>query len=82
LVDDLVAYLYHRRLQDCVTSYDNFTNNLMLAGTEEAETGVVVKPGTTCGRLLGMSVGERATLSDDFRFALTAGSVVNLTRTS
>jgi hypothetical protein len=29
-----------------------------------------------------MCIGERATLSDNFHFALTAGHVVDLTRTS
>jgi hypothetical protein len=82
-VDDLVAYLNDGRLQDYVASYDESTNCLTFkAGTDDAEAVLVVQPGTTCGCVLGMSVGDRATMSSDFRFALTASDVVDLTRTS
>ena len=81
-VDDVVAFLNADRLQDYVASYDEFTNRLTLEGTDDAEAVLVVQPGTTCQRLLGLRVGDRATLSDNFHFQLTAGSVVDLTRTS
>jgi hypothetical protein len=81
-VDDVVAYLNDGWLQDYVASYDENTNRLTPGGTDDAKAMLVVKAGTTCGRLLGMSVGDKATMSDDFRFQLTANSVVDLTRTS
>jgi hypothetical protein len=81
-VDDIVAYLNDGRLQDYVASYDENTNRLTLEGTDDADAVLVVKAGTTCQRLLGLRVGDRATLSDDFHFRLTGSSVVDLTRTS
>jgi hypothetical protein len=81
-VDDVVAFLNAGRLQDYVASCDGFTNRLTLEGTDDAEVVLVVQPGTTCQRLLGLRVGGRATMSDNFHFQLTASSVVDLTRTS
>jgi hypothetical protein len=81
-VDDVVAYLNDGRLHDYVASYDKSTNRLPLEDTDDADTVLVVKAGTTCQRLLGLRVGDRATLSDNFHFRLTACSVVDLTRTS
>jgi hypothetical protein len=57
-VDDFVAFLTAGRLQDCVARYDEFTDSLMLQGTDDAEAVRVVQPGTTCGHLLGMRVGH------------------------
>jgi hypothetical protein len=55
---------------------------LTLEGTDDAEAVLVVQMGTTCQRLLGLRVGDMATLSDDFHLRLTASSVVDLTHTS
>jgi hypothetical protein len=81
-VDDDVAILNDGRLHDYVASYDLFTKRRTLEGTYDAEAVLVVQPGTTCGSLFGLGVCERATVSDDFRLALIAGHVVDLTRTS
>jgi hypothetical protein len=65
-----------------VASYDENTNRLSFEGTDSAETILVVVPGTTCQRLLGLDVGASASTSDDFHFKLTASRIVDLTRTS
>jgi hypothetical protein len=80
-IDDIVAFLNDGRLDEYVTIYDENTNKLSLRGTENADHHVVIGEGTTCTRLLGLSVGDSAQIVDG-ELLLTAGRVVDLTRTS
>mgnify|MGYP003684306549 CR=1 FL=1 len=81
-VDDIVVYLNDGRLDGYVVSYDENTNRLTFEGMENTQTVLVVKPGTTCQRLLGLDVGASASVSDDFALRLVASRIVDLTRTS
>jgi hypothetical protein len=63
-----------------VAIYDGKTNKLSLRGTKNAEHHVVIGEGTSCTRLLGLSVGDYAQIVDG-ELLLTASRVVDLTRT-
>jgi hypothetical protein len=80
-IDDIVAFLNDGRLDEYVASYDESTNKLSLLGTEIADHHVVIGQGTTCKRLLGLSVGDSAQIVDG-ELLLIASRVVDLTRTS
>jgi hypothetical protein len=80
-IDDIVAFQNDGRLDEYVASYDENTNKLSLRGSEYAEHHVVIGEGTTCTRLLGLSVGDSAQIVDG-ELLLTADSVVDMTRTS
>jgi hypothetical protein len=80
-ISDIVAFLNNGLLDENVASYDENTNKFSLRGTENAEHHVVIGEGTTCTRLLGLSVGDYAQIVDG-ELLLTASRVVDLTRTS
>ena len=80
-IDDIVAFLNNELLDEYVARYDENTNKLSLRGTENAEHHVVIGEGTTCTRLLGLSVGDSAQIVEG-ELLLTASRIVDLTRTS
>jgi hypothetical protein len=80
-IDDIVEFLNNGLLDEYVASYDENTNRLSLLATENAEHHVVIGEGSTCTRLLGLSVGDSAKIVDG-ELLLTASRIVDLTRTS
>jgi hypothetical protein len=75
-IDDIVEFLNNGLLDDYLASYDENTNKLSLRGTENADHHVVIGEGTTCTRLLGLSVGDYAQ-NVDGELLLTAGRIVD-----
>jgi hypothetical protein len=80
-IDDIFEFLNNGSLDEYVASYDENTNKLSLRAAENADHHVVIGEGTTCTRLLGLSIGDSAQ-NVDGDLLLTASRVVDMTRTS